>query len=121
MRVLVVERSQVFREALHDVLNAEVDIEVVAVAADAASAFSALARLTPDVVVLGVDREGSAGITEVRELRHRIPSAGLVTFTAGDLNHQDDELGQLGVTELLEKGVANVEIVAAVRRAAAAA
>ncbi|HWM04686.1 MAG TPA: response regulator [Actinophytocola sp.] len=117
MRVLVVDRSAEFRDTLRDVLNAEDDLEADAIAADHEQAIAAAARFTPEVAVLGVDMPGREGVILVGEFQRRLPAVRLVAFTAMDIGPDGTELARLGIGEHLVKGAANVEILAAVRRA----
>jgi DNA-binding NarL/FixJ family response regulator len=120
LRVLVADDDPMIRLALSEVLDAEADLQVVAIAEDAVQAVSLAETHGPDVAVLDVRMPGGGGAHAAREIRLRSPRTQLLAFSAYDDSGTVDELKRLGVREYLIKGVTNAEIVAAVRRAGAA-
>lgn len=120
VRVLVADDDPMIRMALSEVLEAEADLHVVAIAEDAEEAVVLTAEHDPDVAVLDVRMPGGGGTHAAREIRAHSPRTQLLAFSAYDDSGTADELKRLGVREYLIKGVTNAEIVAAVRRAGAA-
>lgn len=120
VRVLLADDDAMLRMALSEVLDAEPDLVVVAVAQDAVEAVRLAEDHTPDVAVLDVRMPGGGGTHAAREIRLRSPHTQLLAFSAYDDTGVAAELKRLGVREYLIKGAANAEIVAAVRRAAGA-
>lgn len=120
LRVLVADDDPMIRLALSEVLAAEPDLQVVAIAEDALQAVDLAQAHTPDVAVLDVRMPGGGGAHAAREIRVRSPRTQLLAFSAYDDSGTVNELKRLGVREYLIKGVTNAEIVAAVRRAGAA-
>lgn len=120
VRVLVADDDPMIRLALSEVLAAETDLQVVAIAEDAVQAIALAELHDPDVAVLDVRMPGGGGTHAAREIRARSPRTRLLAFSAYDDSGTVDELKRLGVREYLIKGVTNAEIVAAVRRAGAA-
>lgn len=120
VRVLVADDDPMIRLALSEVLAAEADLQVVAIAEDAVQAVALAEAHGPDVAVLDVRMPGGGGTHAAREIRVRSPRTQLLAFSAYDDSGTVDELKRLGVREYLIKGVTNAEIVAAVRRAGAA-
>lgn len=120
VRVLVADDDPMIRLALSEVLAAETDLQVVAIAEDAVQAIALAELHDPDVAVLDVRMPGGGGTHAAREIRARSPRTQLLAFSAYDDSGTVDELKRLGVREYLIKGVTNAEIVAAVRRAGAA-
>ena len=120
LRVLVADDDPMIRLALSEVLEAEADLRVVAIAEDAVQAVSLAEAHTPDVAVLDVRMPGGGGAHAAKEIRIRSPRTQLLAFSAYDDSGTVNELKRLGVREYLIKGVTNAEIVAAVRRVGAA-
>ncbi|MFC4855240.1 response regulator [Actinophytocola glycyrrhizae] len=120
VRVLVADDDPMIRLALSEVLAAEADLQVVAIAEDAKQAVAMAEEHGPDVAVLDVRMPGGGGTHAAREIRVRSPRTQLLAFSAYDDSGTVDELKRLGVREYLVKGITNAEIVAAVRRAGAA-
>ncbi|MEV0681432.1 response regulator transcription factor [Actinosynnema sp. NPDC050436] len=115
-RILICDDDAMIGEALHEVLEAEPDLTVVAVARTAPEAVEQAEQHAPDVVVLDVRMPGGGGLLVARELRHRCPTTRVMVFSA----HADPvtiaEMRHWGVTEYLVKGVPNTEIVDTVRK-----
>jgi CheY-like chemotaxis protein len=118
LRVLVVDRSSVFRDAVRDVLDDNSDMDVVIAVASVAEAADQVEQLAPDVAVLGVDMRGAAGIRLLREVRLLAPRMGLVALAAARYGPSDEELSTLGRTVRLFKGGSIAAIASAVRRVA---
>lgn len=116
LRVLISDDDPVICEALHEVLQAEPDVEVVAIARDGDEAIALAERHAPAVAVLDLRMPGGGGVHAVREILARSPATRVLVFSAyGDTGAMTDVL-QAGASEYLIKGVPNTEIVAAVRR-----
>lgn len=116
LRVLVADDDPMIREALREVLDAQPDLEVVAVAKDADEAIELTGQHEPAVVVLDVRMPGGGGARAAREIGPRSPSTRILAFSAYADAQVIAEMRDVGVSEYLLKGVANAEIVAAVRR-----
>ncbi|MET0135696.1 MAG: response regulator transcription factor [Kibdelosporangium sp.] len=116
IRVLVADDDPMIREALRDVLEAEPDLEVVATAADTDEAIELTELHTPAVLVLDVRMPGGGGTRAAREISPRSPGTRILAFSAYADAGVIHQLRQIGVLDHLLKGVANAEIVAAVRR-----
>jgi DNA-binding NarL/FixJ family response regulator len=119
--VLVADDDPLIRMALSEVLAAEIDLDVVAIAKDATEAVDLAVTHVPDVAVLDVRMPGGGGKHAAREIRLRCPRTQLLAFSAYDDSGAAEELLRLGVREYLIKGITNAELVAAVRRAGALA
>ncbi|OKI25032.1 transcriptional regulator [Saccharothrix sp. CB00851] len=104
------------REALREVLDAEPDFEVVAVARDADEAIALVERHAPAVVVLDLRMPGGGGGRAAREIRLRSPNTGILALSAFADHDAFHEIESAGVGEHLVKGGSNHDIVAAVRR-----
>jgi DNA-binding NarL/FixJ family response regulator len=116
LTVLISDDDPMIREALRDVLQAEPDLDVVAVAQDTDEAIALAERHAPAVAVLDVRMPGGGGNRAAREIRLRSPDTRILVFSAyGDIGAVA-EMTRVGVTEYLLKGVTNAEIVAAIRR-----
>jgi DNA-binding NarL/FixJ family response regulator len=118
LRILVADDDPMLRMALSEVIEAEKDLHVVALASDAAEAADLAERHTPDVALIDVRMPGGGGTQATRDIRVRSPRTQLLAFSAYDDSGTAEELKRLGVREFLVKGITNAEIVAAVRRVA---
>ena len=116
LRLLICDDDAMIRDALRDVLEAEPDIEVVAVAKDTDEAITLAEHHLPTVAVLDVRMPGGGGGRAAREIRDRSPRTQIRAFSAHDDPEAVDQLRLVGVTDYLIKGVTNTEILTAVRR-----
>ncbi|HEY0454349.1 response regulator transcription factor [Actinophytocola sp.] len=116
LRVLISDDDPMIRDALRDVLEAEPDIAVVAVAGDADEAIALAEQHSPAVAVLDVRMPGGGGPRAAREIRVRSPHTRILAFSAYDDSGTVAEMTRAGIVEYLLKGAPNTEIVAAVRR-----
>ncbi|MER5261741.1 response regulator transcription factor [Actinosynnema sp. NPDC002837] len=116
LSVVISDDDPMIREALREVLDAEPDFEVVAVARDADEAIELVERHSPAVVVLDVRMPGGGGGRAAREIRLRSPNTGILALSAFADREAFHEFTSAGVGEHLVKGVSNSDIVAAVPR-----
>lgn len=116
LRVVISDDDPMIRDALREVLDAEPDLEVVAVARDAEEAVVLTERHAPAVVVLDVRMPGGGGGRAAREISLRSPGTGILALSAFSDPAAVGEFRLAGVAEHLVKGVPNSDIVAAVRR-----
>jgi DNA-binding NarL/FixJ family response regulator len=117
LRVLISDDDEMIRDALCEVLDAEPDMDVVAVAVDADEAIALAERHSPTVAVLDVRMPGGGGPRAAREIRLRSPLTRILAFSAYDDSGTVAEMRRAGIDEYLYKGAPNTEIVAAIRRA----
>ncbi|MEU7894336.1 response regulator transcription factor [Nonomuraea sp. NPDC049152] len=117
LTVLIGDDEPMIREALSEVLRAEPDLDVVAVAGDAEEAIVLAERHLPAVAILDVRMPGG-GAHAARGIRSRSPRTAIMAFSAYGDARSVEEMWRAGVTEYLLKGVPNADIVAAVRRTA---
>jgi DNA-binding NarL/FixJ family response regulator len=116
--VLIAEDDDLVRRALEHVLANTPDMTLVGAAGDAADAVRIAAAHRPMVALLDV-RMPEGGPAAARGIRDVSPDTALVALSAYADQDIVNEMRALGASEFLVKGaVANVEIAAAIRRAA---
>uniref|UniRef100_A0AAU2UX92 Response regulator transcription factor n=1 Tax=Streptomyces sp. NBC_00003 TaxID=2903608 RepID=A0AAU2UX92_9ACTN len=89
IRVFLLDDHEVVRRGVHDLLDAEPDIEVVGEADTGEQALIRGPALRPDVAILDIRLPDSDGITVCRELRSRAPDLACLMLTSFD---DDDAL-----------------------------
>ncbi|MBS1879217.1 MAG: response regulator transcription factor [Actinobacteria bacterium] len=117
--VVLADDHAVVRGALRSLLEAEEDLEVVGEAGDLAATGEAVAALAPRVLVLDVNMPDGLGVDAVAGLRERAPGTQIVLLTMErdlSLARRALDAGALGY---LFKDSAHLELIAAVRAAAA--
>jgi two-component system response regulator DevR len=118
IRVFLLDDHEVVRRGVHDLLDAEPDIEVIG---EAASADQALARgpaLRPDVAVLDVRLPDGNGITVCRELRSQMPALACLMLTSFDDDDALLDAIMAGAAGYVLKQIKGSDLVAAVRTVA---
>lgn len=76
IKVLIVDNSAIFRQALTAILNADPAIEVIATASDPFIAANKMATRIPDVITLDIEMPRMNGITFLKKImsQHPIPA-----------------------------------------------
>jgi DNA-binding NarL/FixJ family response regulator len=118
IRVFLLDDHEVVRRGVHDLLDAEPDIEVVG---EAGSADHALARgpaLRPDVAVLDVRLPDGDGITVCRELRSATPGLACLMLTSFDDDDALLDAIMAGASGYVLKQIKGSDLVSAVRTVA---
>ncbi|MFO7863150.1 MAG: chemotaxis response regulator protein-glutamate methylesterase [Salinivirgaceae bacterium] len=84
IKVLVVDDSAIVRQTLTEILNADHDIEVIAVASDPYYAAKKIQKEIPDVITLDVEMPRMDGLTFLRKImtQHPIPVIIISSLTA---------------------------------------
>ncbi|WP_406186411.1 response regulator [Streptomyces sp. NBC_01006] len=118
IRVFLLDDHEVVRRGLHDLLDAEPDIEVVGEAATAEQALARGPALRPHVAVLDVRLPDGDGITVCRELRSRMPELACLMLTSFDDEDALLDAIMAGAAGYVLKQIKGSDLVAAVRTVA---
>ncbi|AOV16648.1 chemotaxis response regulator protein-glutamate methylesterase [Acidihalobacter aeolianus] len=100
VRVLVVDDSAFFRRAVKSMLEADPEIEVVAVATNGREAVVSVAETKPDIVTMDIEMPVMDGISAAREIMSRYPRP-ILMFSS--LTHE----GAKATLDALEAGAAD--------------
>lgn len=85
IKALVVDDSSFFRNRVSDIINKDPDMEVIDVAVDGKDAVEKAIALKPDVITMDVEMPVMDGITAVREIMKKAPTA---IFMFSSLTHE---------------------------------
>lgn len=116
--VLLADDDELVREALTEVLGAEPDLDLVAVANDTTEAVQLAATHRPAVALLDVRMPGGGGAFAAVEIRRSSPATRLIALSALEDRSAVGEMLRHGAHGYLLKGAPNEEIVDAIHRAA---
>ena len=115
LTVLIADDHPLVREALHQTLDGEEDIEVVAEAGDGEEAVKLASELKPNVAVMDIIMPKLNGIEATKKIKEIAPDTAILILTAYD----DDEyvLGLLnaGAAGYLLKSARGRDLVGAIR------
>ncbi|SDS39137.1 two component transcriptional regulator, LuxR family [Actinopolymorpha singaporensis] len=119
IRVLLADDEELIRTALAALLDLEPDLEVVAQAADGATAVEAARAHRPDVAVVDLQMPGLDGLEVTAELRRVLPSCHVVILTGrGRPPHLQKALAA-GAKGFLPKGSPGGALAEVIRRVSA--
>lgn len=118
IRVFLLDDHEVVRRGLHDLLDAEPDIEVVGEASTAEQALTRGTALRPHVAVLDVRLPDSDGISVCRELRSRMPELACLMLTSFDDEEALLDAIMVSAAGYVLKQIKGSDLVSAVRTVA---
>jgi two-component system response regulator NreC len=116
--VVLADDHAVMRSGLRLLLDAEPDLEVVAVAGDVAETLRVVAGHKPDVLILDLNMPGGPSLAAIPELRERSPGTQIVVLTMQREPAYAREALRAGAIGYVLKAAADTELVEAVRAAA---
>lgn len=119
IRVLLLDDHEVVRRGVHDLLEAESDIDVIGEAATAEQALARGPALRPHVAVLDVRLPDGDGVTVCRELRSRMPELACLMLTSFDDDDALLDAIMAGASGYVLKQIKGSDLVSAVRTVAA--
>jgi DNA-binding NarL/FixJ family response regulator len=120
IRILLVDDHTLLRTALAELLAAEDDLEVVAVAGSAGEAVRQAREHQPDVVLLDIEMPGNDHPpSTVRAIQQAAPGTDILVLTMHDASNLVQSLLPLGIAGFLHKSVTHQALAAAVRSARA--
>jgi two-component system response regulator DevR len=118
VRVFLLDDHEVVRRGVHDLLDAEPDLEVVGEAGTVAQALARVPALRPDVAVLDVRLPDGDGVTTCRELRSRVPGLACLMLTSFDDEEALLDAIMAGAAGYVLKQISGTDLVTAVRTVA---
>ena len=118
IKVMIVDDHEVVRMGLRAALEPEQDLEVVAEAANAASALRETDRVQPHVALMDVRMPGMDGVETCRLLRERLPLVKVVMLTSFSDEEAVFASIMAGAAGYLLKNTGRADLVSAVRAAA---
>ncbi|HEX6712938.1 MAG TPA: response regulator transcription factor [Thermoleophilaceae bacterium] len=117
--VAIADDHAVVREGLRLILARQSDMEVVGEAKDVAGALEMLAALRPDVLLLDINLGGESGLEALPRLRAQRPETAVVILTMQKEPLNARHALNLGAVGYVLKESAGLELVRAIRTAAA--
>jgi DNA-binding NarL/FixJ family response regulator len=118
-RVLIVDDHPVFRDGLTGLLATQPELEVVGAVGSAEEAMAALARTSPDVVLMDLNLPGASGVSATRRARQASPGTAVLIVTMVDDDDSVFAALAAGARGYILKGASASEILAAIRTVAA--
>ncbi len=115
IRVLLADDHGIIRDALRYLLEAQGDIEIVALAADGQEAVEQATLYCPDVAVMDISMPRMDGIEATRRICGACPQTRVVMLTIYNTGEHIQHALQAGAAGYVLKDAAGQELVEAVR------
>jgi len=119
--VLLADDHAVVREGLKGVLGEEPDIQIVGEAAHGLEAVELAAELHPDVILMDVSLPLLTGVEATSAIHAAHPDIRIIGLSMLDDRVHAQEMRDAGAVEYVTKSAPSSELIAAIRRAGAAA
>ncbi|MEU8925390.1 response regulator transcription factor [Kitasatospora sp. NPDC048545] len=118
VKVFLLDDHEVVRRGVHDLLDAEPDLQVIGEAATVEQALTRVPALRPDVAVLDMRLPDGDGVTVCRELRSRMPELACLILTSFDDEEALLDAIMAGAAGYVLKQISGTDLVSAVRTVA---
>ena len=115
IRVLVADDHSVVRNGIMGIVNAQVDMKVVADAGNGEEAIDRYFAETPDVALIDIQMPGIDGIAVVEAIRLKNPAARLIVLTTYDTDEDIERVLRAGAKAYLLKDVEPKDLVQCIR------
>ena len=114
-RVLVVDDHSLLRTGVANIINQELDLEVVAEAADGRAGVEAFRLYRPDVTLMDLRMPAMEGVEAVRRIREIDPQARVIVLTTYDADEDIARALQAGAKAYILKDIAADALIACIR------
>ena len=118
IRIAIVDDHTLVRDALADLISAELDFEVVANAGDAATAVEAIGEARPDVLLLDIALPDANGLELIERIRERSPATRVLVLSMHSEPEYAAAARERGARGLIAKSAPVEELIAAIRTVA---
>jgi two-component system response regulator NreC len=115
--IILADDHEIVRDGLRRIVEAEGDMQVVAVAGDADTARRRCSGLKPSVLVLDLNMPGEPSLPTIPAIREGSPDTAVVVLTMQDDPAFAREAFRLGASAFVVKHAAGAELVSAIRAA----
>ena len=114
MKILIAEDGILFREGLKCMLDRESDVTHVSETGDGKEAIDIIAKLHPDIVLVGIYVSSLDGIRVTKEIKSSYPEIGVIILTRAEDSNVIEAI-KAGADAFLPKDVRYAELLAAIK------
>ncbi|VAW31778.1 Two-component transcriptional response regulator, LuxR family [hydrothermal vent metagenome] len=118
IRLLLVDDQALFREGLRTLLSVHDDLQVVGEASNGEEAITAVAELSPDVILMDLRMPVLNGVAATRQISQSHPNSRVIVLTTFDDDEYLFDGLRAGAVGYLLKDVPSAKLVEAIRAAA---
>jgi CheY-like chemotaxis protein len=112
-RLLIVEDSDLNRDLLVQIFEADYEIEI---AADGVAAIKAAAATQPDLILMDIGLPGLSGLDAARSIRAHRPDVLIVAVSSGVMPGDRERAIEAGCDEFVAKPIDDTHLVELVER-----
>jgi two-component system NarL family response regulator len=116
VRVLLVDDHKMFRQALCNLLQSEIDLEVVGQAGDGLQVLKLAHATNPDLVCMDINLPGLGGVAVTRDLLAHFPTLKVLALSAHFEKRHVQDMLDAGATGYVTKTEASDELLQAIRK-----
>jgi hemolysin D len=115
IRILIVNDRHLSHQLLEVICNSEPNLEIVGIVEDDQEALAQIEMLTPDIVLMDIERPGIDGITTTETICQRFPSTKVIIFTSHEKQEYINRSLKAGARGFLLKDTSSKELVDVIR------
>ncbi len=120
IRILLADDHSLVQKQLAIRLSSEPDLEMVGVASTSYETFKKIQEMHPHILLIDPLMRDGLGVATLRQVRVNFPEVVIVVLTAYVDTMLNLQFQQMGIKQILTKGVASSELLAAVREGVSA-
>ena len=121
IRILLADDHSIVRKQLAVRLSWEPDFEVVGVASTSQETFQKIQTTHPHILLVDPLMRDGLGVATVRQVRENVPELVIVVLTAYVDTMLNMQFQQMGIKQILTKGIPSSELLVAMHTAYASA
>jgi DNA-binding NarL/FixJ family response regulator len=115
IRIMVVDDHHFVRKGVVSIINMEIDMQVVAEAADGAEAIKLFEQCKPDVTLMDLRLPNTSGVEAIKAIRRDFPGSRFIVLTTFDGDEDIYRALQAGAQGYLLKDMFSEEVLEAIR------
>ncbi|WP_022835534.1 response regulator transcription factor [Salisaeta longa] len=115
VRIFVVDDHPAIREAIADLIEGTMDMEIVGEASSSDEAFHLMEKLSPDVAVVDISLDDAHGLDLVQNVRAQLPDVQMIVFSMYDENVYAERAIRAGASGYLMKSEPTRTVLEAIR------
>jgi two-component system response regulator DegU len=114
-RVVICDDHDIVREALRNLIESQIDLEVAGTAADGTEVVPTVRELKPEVVILDIEMPHADGVAAIQKLNEAAPGARILIFSAHERRELIKLVAESGAAGFVGKSESVAAILPAVR------
>lgn len=114
IRILMADDHQTVRQLVRTRLSREEDLHIVGEATNSDETIRLALHERPHVILIDPIMQDGWGLATVRELKDSLPETSVIVLTAIVDTAMKMKLRELGVKQILPKGISSQELIAAI-------